>query len=372
MDGDTIGNDLDLFPRDPTEWYDIDGDGIGDNSDIDRDGDGIRNDYEVQVGTDPSDKRSVPLDLDRDGIPDKIDDDMDGDGYLNENDAFPMNPSEWADMDGDGIGDNTDLDVDGDGISNEYELRLGTDPRDAASTPPDMDGDAIPDALDSDIDGDEIPNDRDRFPRNPREWADTDNDGRGDNSDQDIDGDGIINNYEILLNFDPFDASSVPPDSDGDGVPDALDDDRDNDGYTNSRDVFPDDPAEWADFDGDGIGDNSDPDTDGDGFTNVEEIREKTDPWNKADYPDHEPPVIGKTEWLKEQQALSGMAYDDGLGIRTIRLESPAGDVCPGFSQYTGHFMVPCPTLRNSTEWTLIIEDKRGNRATEKFSFKGE
>ena len=34
--------------------------------------------------------------------------------------------------------------------------------------------------------------------------------------------------------------------------------DRDGDGVPDSEDLFPDDPAEWADSDGDGIGDNSD------------------------------------------------------------------------------------------------------------------
>ena len=34
---------------------DLDGDGIGDNTDPDRDGDGISNDYEEQAGTNPDD-----------------------------------------------------------------------------------------------------------------------------------------------------------------------------------------------------------------------------------------------------------------------------------------------------------------------------
>ncbi|MFQ5577135.1 MAG: carboxypeptidase regulatory-like domain-containing protein, partial [Anaerolineae bacterium] len=54
------------------------------------------------------------------------DDDDDGDGVLDVNDAFPLDPTEWADSDGDGIGDNTDnspliynsdqADTDGDGV----------------------------------------------------------------------------------------------------------------------------------------------------------------------------------------------------------------------------------------------------------------
>ena len=79
-DGDGVEDSVDAFPNDPLEWADLDGDGIGDNSDLDRDGDGISNDYEIQVGTDPNDANSVPPDQDGDGIPDSIDPDADGDG----------------------------------------------------------------------------------------------------------------------------------------------------------------------------------------------------------------------------------------------------------------------------------------------------
>ena len=297
----------------------------------------------------------MPRDADGDGIPDLVDQDRDGDGYLNDEDAFPDNPLEWSDLDGDGQGDNIDLDIDGDGISNEYEVRLGTDPKDPLSVPADMDRDGIPDALDKDIDGDEVPNDSDVFPLNRKEWSDTDGDGTGDNSDSDIDGDGIINRYERELSYDPYDNTSTPPDSDRDGIPDELDDDRDNDGYNNNVDAFPSDPTEWADFDGDGIGDNTDTDLDGDGFSNDIETRDGTDPWDKADYPDYDAPVIGNIEWLDETKRLSGMAYDDGRGIESVWLESVMGDRCDGFVSYPGHVMVPCQIIGNSTRWTLVL-----------------
>lgn len=47
-------------------------------------------------------------DLDGDGIPDSTDPDIDGDGVPNDQDAFPLDPAEWADSDGDGVGDNHD------------------------------------------------------------------------------------------------------------------------------------------------------------------------------------------------------------------------------------------------------------------------
>jgi uncharacterized delta-60 repeat protein len=40
-DGDGVTDDLDVFPLDPTEWLDTDGDGIGNNADWDDDGDGV-------------------------------------------------------------------------------------------------------------------------------------------------------------------------------------------------------------------------------------------------------------------------------------------------------------------------------------------
>ncbi|WP_236213875.1 thrombospondin type 3 repeat-containing protein [Metapseudomonas otitidis] len=284
-DGDGVPNAQDAFPDDPKESRDLDGDGIGDNADPDRDGDGISNDYETQVGTDPDDKASVPPDLDKDGIPDALDDDRDGDGVLNPDDAFPDDPKESRDLDGDGIGDNADTDRDGDGISNDYEIQVGTDPDDKASTPPDLDKDGIPDALDDDRDGDGVPNADDAFPDDPRESRDLDGDGVGDNADPDRDGDGISNDYETQLGTDPDDKASVPPDLDKDGIPDALDADRDGDGVPNAADAFPDDPKESRDLDGDGIGDNADTDRDGDGISNDYETQVGTDPDDKASVP---------------------------------------------------------------------------------------
>ena len=70
-DGDGIVDAADALPDDPRDWFDVDGDGIGDNADPDDDNDGTDD-----VG-----------------------------------DAFPLDPGEWADVDLDGIGDNTDKDV---------------------------------------------------------------------------------------------------------------------------------------------------------------------------------------------------------------------------------------------------------------------
>ncbi len=264
---------------------DLDGDGIGDNLDPDRDGDGISNDYEIQLGYNPDDKTSTPPDMDKDGIPDALDDDRDGDGVPNGQDAFPDDPTESSDLDGDKIGDNADTDRDGDGVSNDIEIQLGFDPNDKNSTPPDLDKDGIPDALDDDRDGDGVPNAQDAFPDDPKESSDLDGDKIGDNADLDRDGDGISNDYETQLGFDPNDKNSTPPDMDRDGIPDALDYDRDGDGVENDKDAFPDDPTESSDLDGDKIGDNADTDRDGDGIANDIEIQLGFDPNDKTSTP---------------------------------------------------------------------------------------
>ncbi|BCL73426.1 hypothetical protein TUMSATVNIG1_54020 [Vibrio nigripulchritudo] len=67
----------DLFPTDPNEYADSDGDKVGDNSDA--------------FPNDASESK-----------------DSDGDGVGDNSDAFPSNPNEQKDSDGDGVGDNSD------------------------------------------------------------------------------------------------------------------------------------------------------------------------------------------------------------------------------------------------------------------------
>ena len=81
-DLDGVSNDKDEFPSDPDEWKDTDGDGIGDNSDMDDD----------------------------------------ADGYNDTEDLFPENSNEHADNDLDGIGNNEDLDDDNDGYNDSVDI----------------------------------------------------------------------------------------------------------------------------------------------------------------------------------------------------------------------------------------------------------
>lgn len=176
-DGDNVENYQDVFPRDVTEWTDIDDDGIGDNTDPDVDGDGVENEKDLYP-----DNTTEWADMDGDGIGDNTDDDRDGDGYRNDQDVFPNDPSEWFDTDGDGIGDNSDrdniapnpapgpapaaIDSDGDGVSDSKEVF----PNDPDET--------------QDSDGDGHGDNSDVFPDDPEEWADSDGDGWGDNADE--------------------------------------------------------------------------------------------------------------------------------------------------------------------------------------------
>ena len=56
------GLNPDVFPEDPTECFDFDNDGLGDNEDIDDDGDGWSDANEIREGTNHRDASSVPID----------------------------------------------------------------------------------------------------------------------------------------------------------------------------------------------------------------------------------------------------------------------------------------------------------------------
>lgn len=83
-DGDGVLDVSDAFPHDAAETSDLDGDGIGDNSDSDKDGDNVDN----GVDAFPEDPKESS-DLDGDGIGDNGDEDRDGDGVINVSDAYP-------------------------------------------------------------------------------------------------------------------------------------------------------------------------------------------------------------------------------------------------------------------------------------------
>ena len=227
--------------------------GTPDTSNVDTDGDGLTDDYESTIGTDPNNP-----DSDGDGLSDQ-----------EEDEGWGTDPN-TADTDGDGLSDGdeasnygtdpTDADTDFDGFSDGDEIASASDPNDQNSTP----------VVDSDGDG--TPDDQDAFPNDSSETTDSDGDGTGDNADHfpddssettDSDGDGVGDNAD----GSPYDSSSTSPDSDGDGTPDDQDafpndssetTDSDGDGTGDNADAFPNDSSETTDSDGDGTGDNAD------------------------------------------------------------------------------------------------------------------
>ena len=138
-DGDGVPDFEDIFPEDPLEWLDSDGDERGDN------GDNCR----IIANRDQ-------LDGDGDGLGDACDSDRDNDGVENledafplthqrvwirmvmvlvtmripmmmgtvfrSDDAFPLDALESIDTDGDGIGNNADPDDDNDGVEDAVDL----------------------------------------------------------------------------------------------------------------------------------------------------------------------------------------------------------------------------------------------------------
>ena len=120
IDGDLYADTEDMFPEDPLQWEDIDGDGWGDNygwenyTIADEQDIGnlitVRNQWGDAFITDPTQWS-----------------DTDGDGFGDNNtgriaDAFPVRATQWADTDGDGYGDNHAL---GSWQPDECELKAG-------------------------------------------------------------------------------------------------------------------------------------------------------------------------------------------------------------------------------------------------------
>ncbi|WP_135534002.1 hypothetical protein [Halostella pelagica] len=297
---------------DPTE-ADTDGDGLNDGAEVltyntdptetDTDNDGLDDGREVTIGTDPTD-----ADTDGDGIPD-------GEEVDQGSDPLDPNDPEIRDSDGDGLTDEreeelgtdpSDPDSDGDGLSDGTEVDVyGTDPLNV-----DTDNDGLTDGREADRDTDPTDPDTDRDgvtdgeevrqgtdPTDPSDFPGADSDGDGlsdtyeeeeletDPNDADTDDDGLSDSRELRLNTDPTEA-----DTDGDGVPDGEEVEQGSDP------LDPNDP-EPRDSDNDGLIDEreeelgtdpSDPDTDGDGITDGAEVRQGTDPLDPNDPPEIE------------------------------------------------------------------------------------
>jgi len=148
----------DAFPNNASEHRDLDGDGIGDVSDPDMDGDLVNDEIDVW----PEDS-VIWSDSDGDGYADQTQHEMsDNCPYLYGKSKIRLKGC--SDIDGDFMPDEYDDDADGDGIRNEMERAASSgtilyDPYNSESTPLDSDKDTIPDIIDFDNDNDGWPDD---------------------------------------------------------------------------------------------------------------------------------------------------------------------------------------------------------------------
>jgi hypothetical protein len=94
-DGDGVQNALDAFPGDPNESQDTDGDGIGNNGDLEDDGDGMPDAWEQRFGLDPLSAADAGAD-------------PDGDGLSNADEYRSATRPDTSDSDADGVADNAD------------------------------------------------------------------------------------------------------------------------------------------------------------------------------------------------------------------------------------------------------------------------
>lgn len=119
-DDDNVNDDQDAFDFDANESSDNDGDGDGDNADLDDDNDGVADANEA------CDNAAEDIDQiqDADGCPET---DADNDSHLDEDDEFPLDPTEWSDADDDGVGDNADTDDDNDTVPDVSDECEGQD-----------------------------------------------------------------------------------------------------------------------------------------------------------------------------------------------------------------------------------------------------
>ena len=113
-DNDGVPNIFDDLPWDRFDYFDIDGDRIGNTLDLDDDGDGVADVTDLF----PYDS-TESVDFDQDGIGDNIDADDDGDGFPDLWDKLSFNTVGYSDLDGDGRPDQGNLDIDGDGVTND-------------------------------------------------------------------------------------------------------------------------------------------------------------------------------------------------------------------------------------------------------------
>ncbi|MCB1875956.1 MAG: carboxypeptidase regulatory-like domain-containing protein [Chromatiales bacterium] len=242
-------------------FTDSDGDGLSDQQELllgtnpnaaDSDGDGLNDRFEVDNGFDPLQPGEQNLDPDSDGLDNLAEQaagsdpnqaDSDGDGLTDPQElALGTNPSS-SDTDNDGLSDGAEVnqwltnptnpDSDGDTLTDGFETQLGTDPNDA-----DTDDDGTDDGTELALERDPLTPDGPvaaaagdstviAGPGRPASGLPGDRDGDGlsdareaqfgtNPSNADSDGDGLSDGEEV----DDYGTDPLHPDKDGDGVSD--------------------------------------------------------------------------------------------------------------------------------------------------------
>ncbi|MBI5914063.1 MAG: hypothetical protein HY842_01700, partial [Bacteroidetes bacterium] len=281
-------DDIPCVPSISANACDFDSDGLPNGSDLDDDGDGVLDIYDVNpynVNSDSDgdgltdnvetggnheynpgvDTNPLDSDSDSDGISDGVEDtNKDGDVDLTETD--PLNP----DTDGDSLSDGTE-DANHNGVVNANESDP-LDPCDPAATGPDCDYDldGIVNSLDPDDDNDGVADVGDINDFNPN--SDSDGDNLSDNTE--TGGDGVYNpipDSNPLNACDPNPTSSacVPQDLDGDLFFGNYPDNHPKFDPNDNNACIPSHAAGTCDFDGDGIKNSSDTDDDNDGVADL-------------------------------------------------------------------------------------------------------
>ena len=282
-DADGVEDTTDMFPNNPAQWVDSDGDGFGDNT-LSSEMESVSLDPCVQDQFDEGESIPAWLALGCIAVP------------ITDTQQEALLPSTYSCEDGteipwswriDGIVDCSDGSDEKFVYESSYDASILYTPRSALHTTGIdvgfvLQGNGLFDAcpLEAglsfrdrvgciDTDGDGWSDLNDAFPQNATEWYDTDADGVGDNADvfpldasesRDDDSDGFGNNEDVF----PFNESEWS-DQDLDGVGDnadvfPLDEDEsrddDLDGVGNNADAFPNEISQITDLDKDGYGDN--------------------------------------------------------------------------------------------------------------------
>lgn len=181
--------------------------GVGDACDPDLDFDGVDDNIDNCVDL----YNPLQTNSDNDPLGNACDPDDDNDGLQDASDNCPVVANlNQADFDGDSAGDACDPDDDNDGYSDAAEMRLGSNPFDATSTPEACDG------LDNDGDGttDEgFDSNSNGVPDCNDPALNTDGDGLDNAADPDDDNDGFTDAAETYMRTNPLIACSQSPDT---------------------------------------------------------------------------------------------------------------------------------------------------------------